>query len=69
MISELTEVFKRYSVDTERVGHIDRAGGNFCSGLFLDYLRRFPSMTLFRTKWILKDSEIFFSQYIIAVNL
>lgn len=51
MISELTEVFKKYSEDAEtKTIILTGAGGNFCSGLFLDYLQKISEYDILQNK-------------------
>jgi methylglutaconyl-CoA hydratase len=51
MISELTEVFKKYSDDADtRTIILTGAGGNFCSGLFLDYLQKISEYDILQNK-------------------
>ncbi len=57
MISELTEVFKKYSADPDTCSIIlTGAGGNFCSGLFLDYLQKISEYDILQNKM---DSQRF----------
>ena len=45
MIEELTEMFKAFSDDTvTKTIILSGAGGNFCSGLFLDYLQKISEL-------------------------
>lgn len=51
LIIELTELFNKISKDENiRVVVISGAGGNFCSGLFLDYLQKISEFDLEQNK-------------------
>ena len=51
MISELTEVFRIISDDeTTRSVILTGSGGNFCSGLFLDYLQKISEFDILQNK-------------------
>jgi methylglutaconyl-CoA hydratase len=57
MISELKEVFNTYSDDNETKSIvITGAGDNFCSGLYLDYLRKISEYDIMQNK---QDSRSF----------
>lgn len=57
MISELTEVFKEYSSDSAtKTIILTGSGGNFCSGLFLDYLQKISEYDILQNK---ADSQRF----------
>lgn len=51
MISELTDVFTKASEDTKiKTMVLTGAGGNFCSGLFLDYLQKISEYDILQNK-------------------
>jgi methylglutaconyl-CoA hydratase len=51
LISELTEIFNNISNDENiKVAVISGAGGNFCSGLYLDYLQKISGYDLVQNK-------------------
>ena len=51
MISELTGAFKKYSDDeTTKTIILTGAGGNFCSGLYLDYLQKISGYDILQNK-------------------
>ncbi|MDZ4711278.1 MAG: enoyl-CoA hydratase-related protein [bacterium] len=57
LIGELTDAFKKYSEDTQtRSIVLTGAGGNFCSGLFLDYLQKISEYDILENK---QDSQKF----------
>ena len=57
MISELSDAFRKYSDDTEtKTIILTGAGGNFCSGLFLDYLQKISEYDILQNK---NDSQKF----------
>ena len=57
MIEELTEIFKAFSEDTvTKTIILSGAGGNFCSGLFLDYLQKISEYDIIQNKM---DSQKF----------
>lgn len=57
MISELSDVFSKFSEDTEtKTIILTGAGGNFCSGLFLDYLHKISEYDILQNK---EDSRKF----------
>ncbi|MEO8447630.1 MAG: enoyl-CoA hydratase-related protein [bacterium] len=57
LIGELTDAFKKYSEDSEtRSIVLTGAGGNFCSGLFLDYLQKISEYDILENK---QDSQKF----------
>ncbi|MBK8552791.1 MAG: enoyl-CoA hydratase/isomerase family protein [Ignavibacteria bacterium] len=57
MISELVDVFSKFSEDTvTKTIILTGAGGNFCSGLFLDYLQKISEYDILQNK---EDSRKF----------
>jgi methylglutaconyl-CoA hydratase len=51
MITELTDAFKNYSEDNiTKTIVLTGAGGNFCSGLFLDYLQKISEYDIIQNK-------------------
>ncbi|MCY7362512.1 MAG: enoyl-CoA hydratase/isomerase family protein [Ignavibacteria bacterium] len=57
MIFELTDAFRKYSDDEEtRSIILTGAGGNFCSGLYLDYLQKISEYDILQNKM---DSQKF----------
>ena len=57
LITELTDAFKNYSEDSDTKSIIlTGAGGNFCSGLFLDYLQKISEYDILQNK---QDSQKF----------
>lgn len=51
MITELTDVFKKLSEDDDtKTIILTGAGGNFCSGLFLDYLQKISEYDILQNK-------------------
>ena len=57
MIEELTEMFRTFSDDNvTKTIILSGAGGNFCSGLFLDYLQKISEYDIIQNKM---DSQKF----------
>ncbi len=57
MITELTDIFNKLSEDNEtKTIVLSGAGGNFCSGLFLDYLQKISEYDILQNK---ADSQKF----------
>lgn len=57
MITELTDIFKKLSEDdSTKTIILTGAGGNFCSGLFLDYLQKISEYDILQNK---NDSQKF----------
>lgn len=66
MIEELTDAFRNFSADEDTKSIVlTGAGGNFCSGLFLDYLQKISEYDIIQNK---EDSQKFKNLLIAIYN-
>ncbi|MBK8381773.1 MAG: enoyl-CoA hydratase/isomerase family protein [Ignavibacteria bacterium] len=69
MISELTDAFGKFSDDKKtRSIILTGSGGNFCSGLYLDYLQKISEYDILKTKPTRRNSGTCFSPFITAAS-